>query len=506
MARFLGIDISKDRVRAALVRTSYRRVAIEALLEAPIPEDGSATKALADLLGRAKVDAVGVALPGDRCFYRRVELPATAQKEMDSVLAFELESSIPFELEGAVFDHRLLRARPAEPGAEEQLVVFAAIAKIEDVQERIDLVKDALGREPDTVEPGSITLANLVSLVPELLSNEKTPEGEPVPTAILDLGETRSELLLLERGEPCFARTISRGTQGLPKSAEDIARELKQSFLAWRAAGGATPTKLHLIGQGAAAQGAETFLEAMLGVPVHKLTAIRAEGIKPEDQERVPAFARAIAIAMANEGKSRSLNLRQGPLEVARSYAFLREKAPLLTGLSLVLLVSFGFSLVAEMRALGSEHEVLEQELKATTKEVFGEETTDMARANELLEKGPAGEDDPFPHADAFDVMVELGKAVPKDVVHDVAEFDVARGHAVIQGLVPDGTDAQATADRIASSFKQNPCMRDVKVSKVTQFGAEKQKYILEMDVRCEDKKKKTDSSKAEPKTEEGEK
>ena len=114
-------------------------------------------------------------------------------------------------------------------------------------------------------------------------------------------------------------------------------------------------------------------------------------------------------------------------------------------------------------------------------------------------------EEDPFPHADGFDVMVELSKAVPKDVVHDVAEFDVARGHAVIQGLLPTGSDAQATVDKIAASFKLNPCMRDVKVSKVTQFGAEKQKYILELDVRCEEKKKKTDSSKAEAaKPEEG--
>lgn len=537
MARLLGIDISNRHVRAAVLRTSYRQVAVEALLEVGFPLGDSPVAALQEVAAKLKVDAVGVALSGDRCFYRRLELPATAAKEIDSVLAFELESSIPFEMEGAVYDHRLLRGVGEKGSENEQLVVFAAIARIEDVQDRIDLVKEAIGREPDTVEPGSITLANLGAVVPELFAPAHI-DGQPAPLALLDLGETRSEIVIIDRGEASFSRTVSRGTEGLPESANAIARELKQSFAAWRASGGRPVGSLVLIGSGAGVQGAEVFLGAALGIPVKPLFAPaaapplaaqgidsppvlaaptllgkaktvrlkgRLESMRPEDEARLPSFAKAIAIALGTEAKSHALNLRQGPLEVARSYAFLREKLPLLSGLGAVILVSFGFSLVAELRALSSERAILDEQLKATTRETFGEEVTDMVRANELLEKSPAGEEDPFPHTDAFDVMVELSKAVPKDVVHDVAEFDVARGHAVIQGLLPTGSDAQATVDKIAASFKLNPCMRDVKVSKVTQFGAEKQKYILELDVRCEEKKKKTDSSKADTtKPEEG--
>ncbi len=511
MARLLGIDISNRHVRAAVLRTSYRSVAIEALLEASYAPGDSPVAALQEIAGKLKVDAVGVALAGDRCFYRRLELPATAAKEVDSVLAFELESSIPFEMEGAVYDHRRLRTIGDKGSEGEQLVVFAAIARIEDVQDRIDLVKEAIAREPDSVEPGSITLANLGAVVPEL-GEPATVDGQPAPVALLDLGDTRSEIVIIDRKEASFARTVSRGTDGLPGNADNIARELKQSFAAWRASGGGPVGSLLLVGSGAGVQGAEVFLQAALGIPVKPLFAStkadipvpgakpqkatgRLEGLKLEDEARLPSFAKAIAIALGTDSKSRALNLRQGPLEVARSYAFLREKLPLLSGLGAVILVSFGFSLVAEMRALASERAILDEQMKATTRETFGEEVTDMARATELLEKGPAGEEDPFPHADAFDVMVELSKAVPKDVVHDVAEFDVSRGHAVIQGLLPTGSDAQATVDKIVGSFKLNPCMRNVKVSKVTQFGAEKQKYILELDVQCEDKKKKTESS-----------
>jgi general secretion pathway protein L len=102
-----------------------------------------------------------------------------------------------------------------------------------------------------------------------------------------------------------------------------------------------------------------------------------------------------------------------------------------------------------------------------------------------------------MPRVDAFDVMVGLSRAVPPTVVHDVADLDVSRGHAVIQGLLPTGGNAQETTDIIATAMKENPCFRDVKVQRTTQFSAEKQKYILELDLRCEDKKdaKKADAA-----------
>ncbi|MBL8740541.1 MAG: pilus assembly protein PilM, partial [Myxococcales bacterium] len=333
MARLLGIDISSRHVRAAVLRTAYRSVVLEALLEQSYLPGDSPVPALQEIASKLKVDAVGVALPGDRCFYRRLELPATAAKEVDSVLAFELESSIPFEMEGAVYDHRQLRTVGAKGSDGEQLVVFAAIARIEDVQDRIDIVKEAISREPDSVEPGSITLANLQAIVPEL-SEPAELDGQPAPVALLDLGDTRSEIVIIDGKEASFARTVSRGTDGLPGSADAIARELKQSFAAWRASGGGPVGSLLLVGSGAGVQGAEVFLQAALGIPVKPLFAStkaalpgakpqkatgRLEGLKLEDEARLPSFAKAIAIALGTDTKSRALNLRQGPLEVARS-------------------------------------------------------------------------------------------------------------------------------------------------------------------------------------------
>ncbi len=481
MARLAGIDIGSRIVRVAVIRTAYRKVFLETLTEVPIGDDGPAA-AVGQALKGLRPDSIAVALPGARCYCRRVELPLAAQKELENVLTLELEGSIPFEMEGAVFDKRQLKSTDPQ-----SLLIFAAIARIDDVQQYIDVVRDGVGREPDSVDTGSLTLANLVPVVPEL-------SGASGPVAVLDLGEARSELVVLDGGEAAFVRTVSRGTDGLPGNAPAIGRELKQSFAAWRALGGAPVEALFLVGSGVSIQGAEAYLSGTVGVPVTRLPAARIEGATEAHIESLPVYARAVALALSISGRSRSLNLRQGPLEAAQSFAFLREKLPLLSGLGAVILVSFGFNIVAELRALSSERSILDEQLKATTREVLGEETLDIARANELLEKGPAGEDDPAPGVDAFDVMVQLSKAVPPDIVHDVADLDIARGHAVIQGLVPTGTDAQKAADRIAAAMRENPCFRDVKIQKVVQHNTEKQKYILEMDLRCADKdpKKKT--------------
>ena len=501
MARLAGIDIGTSVVRVALLRTSYRRVAVEALAEAPIGEGGEAA-AIAAAMAGIKSDGIGVALPGDRCYYRRVELPATAQRELDSVLAVELESTVPFEMDGFVFDHRLLRRASSNPG---MLTVFAALAQTSDVEARIELVRNVTGRDPEVVGPGAVPLVSLLALLPELGNPKRIVAPPPIvsplaapgipgaalaelaapilappaigPVALLDLGETRSEILLIANAEPVFARTLSRGTQGLPASAEALVRELANTFGAWRSQAGDAVSSLYLVGMGARAHGAEAYLSGHLGIPVTHLPLPVLDGVKPEDAGSLPLFAKAIALALSLEGRSKSLNLRQGALATTRSYSFLREKVPLLSGLAAVIAVSFGFSVVAEMRALSAEHDTLTTQLTSASKDILGEESSDPTKIRELIEKGPAaGEDDPMPGADGFDVMVEYSKAVPKEVANDVLEFDLSRGHVTISATIPKEIDAGATTDKIINAMKLNPCFRDPKVQKTVQFGADKQK------------------------------
>ena len=81
------------------------------------------------------------------------------------------------------------------------------------------------------------------------------------------------------------------------------------------------------------------------------------------------------------------------------------------------------------------------------------------------------------------------------EVKHDTLEFDVARNnHVTLQGTVPSVADAQNIADKM----KEHRCFKDVKVSRTIQFSADKQKYTIELDLKCENKKPKADASAAD--------
>jgi len=114
---------------------------------------------------------------------------------------------------------------------------------------------------------------------------------------------------------------------------------------------------------------------------------------------------------------------------------------------------------------------------------VFAEATSDPVRATELLDKSASGSDeDPLPHADAFDVMVQLAQAVPQGMTHDIEELDVQRGHVSVHGIVPTIPDAQ----QIATQLKAVRCFQDVRIVRTNQaLGEDRQKYAMEFEIKC---------------------
>lgn len=478
MPTWLGIDIGSKSVKVALVRSAYRKLALVRLASTDVASSGGLVDAVRTAVGRAlegerqTTDATAVAIEGARAAIHRLLLPATAQKQLGDVLAFELESQIPFELAGAVYDWRLL-----EHGSQDgQLPIVAAVARVEDVRARIDVVKEAAGLEPERVGVGAFALAALVPYEPVLM------EGT---VAVVDLGAQASEVLVLEKGEPTFARTLSVGTDGLPDSAERLARDLRVSFAAHRAQGGAAPSAVFLCGGGAFSNGAEAFLSGSLETPVRVLpepeldvTEVGAEALR-----ELPRYAKAVALALSLAGRGAGLNLRRGPLAYERGFAWVREKVPLLAGLAAVIVVSFVFSAWARLHAVHVEREALRGALGVVTKEVLGVEATTAEEAQDLLSKEVAlSDEDPMPHADAFDVMVLLSEAIPTSMTHDVDELDVQRGHVTLRGIVGSIPDAQS----ISSTLAEDRCLTDVKLKSTTQaIGTDRQKYVIELELKC---------------------
>jgi general secretion pathway protein L len=494
MPTWLGIDIGSAHVKAALVRSAYRKTALVRLGSADVAQSPSLVEAVRVAVTRAiegepGPDAVAASLEGSRAAIHRLLLPGTAMKQIDEVLPYELAAQVPFDLDESVFDWRILD-QPRDDG---QLPIVAAVGRLEEVRARIELVKEATGYEPERIAVGALALGALVPAIPSL--------GEAGTVAIVDLGAKGIEVLVLERGETVFARTLSTGTEGLPGSAPRLAREIRLSFAAHRAAGGAPPERVVLCGGGAFVSGAEGFLSGELEMPVQLLPEPALDTSALGEQAReLPRYAKAVALALSLGGRAPGMNLRRGPLTFERGFAWVRDRLPVLAGLAAVVLVSFVFSGWARLYEVHAERGALQRALGAVTKEVLGSEADTAQEAQDLLAKEAAlTEQDPMPHADAFDVMVRLSEAVPTTVTHDVEELDVQNGHVTVRGVAGSIPEAQS----IATALGENKCMNDVKIKSTTQaVGGDRQKYLMEFQLKCPEdakaaSKKKGDSSAA---------
>jgi general secretion pathway protein L len=488
MARFVGIDISPTHVRAALVRSRMRAMVVERLLEV----DRSHVETLEQALQTCVLpllehgEAMAVAVDGNEAFFHRLTLPASARKQIEEVLPFELEAQVPVEFDDLIHDFRIIPSRA--PGKEIRLITAAAHA--ERVVGLVGLVRGALGREPERVGCGSLPLANLANVCPRL--------QEPGPIALVDVEADRTEVLILAGGALVAARTLSVGMQALPDDAQALSGQLRQTFAAWAASGGEAVSHVWLLGLGALDPKAPAYLSYTLGVITESITASAFTTDLPEGEPLLPRYAKAIALA-AGLKNPRDLNLRKGGLTFERGYEFVKDKVPLLTGLAGSILISFLFATWAESRALSREHDMLTEALATVSQNVLGEETSDPEEALLALERGRTSTADPMPHADAFDLLVGISKAIPMEVTHDIEDFDLerTRRRVKIKGVVSSGADAQ----KVTKEIKKIRCVQNVKDPKITQvINSERKKYQLEFIFRCPE-----DEAKAKPKKPKGE-
>lgn len=509
MSTFLGIDIGTTAVKVAAIRTAYRKVQLVGLASVEIGQVGGVVEAIQAaaraVVGERGADAIATSVEGQRATIRMLGLPASAAKSIGEVLPFELESALPFDVTESVYDWRVLPGMREKKG--EELAVLVAVARIADVQARIDAIKTAMGAEPERISVGAFPVANLVPWLPGLGegadARPREDAGPPRVIAMVDLGTVTSDVILLKNGEPVFARTVGLGTKGLPGTAAKLARELRTTIAAHRSQGGDPPTRVLLCGGGSYVSGAEAFLSSALELPVETLPmpTLDATGatVTQEQVSTMAKFAKSIGLALGLTRAGLGVNLRRGPLAFERGFAWVREKVPVLAGLAAVILVSFLFGAWAQLYAKSKERAVLEKSLATVSKEVLGEETNSPARANELLTaQTTLADDDPLPHADAFDVMVKLSEAIPATMTHDIEELNIEKGHVIVHGIVGSIPEAQQIRTNVAAER----CFQDPKITRTTaQVGGSAQKYVLEFDIKCPEDMKGAEKKKAQAAT-----
>jgi general secretion pathway protein L len=472
MARLVGIDVRATHVRVVLLQTQYRSVKLVAFRQAPLAGPHELEEALR-LVGLPLVqqgEHVATCVSGDQLFIRDIELPAAASKQLSDVVPFEIEAQVPLDFDELCYDYRVIGPRAGRGG----LRVLSVATRISIVRQQRDFVQRALGVEPERVGAGPLPLANLAQMVPELRA--------PGLVAVLDVGLGSSDLVVLQDGLPVFARTLSVGAEA---GGQAMIAALRQSQAAWLQRGSEPFLRLYLAGAGPTIEGAGPVLAEALGLAVTPLPELAFEGVPPG---ALTGFEKALGLALGLTGTARDLNLRRGPLAYQHSYAFLKTKLPVVAALVGIILISFIFSVWAKGKSLDAENESLRQTLASLSEQTLGERVESAEELTEILDRaGSAQEKDPQPELDGFDIMVEVSKSIPEDIVHDIDEFDVQGDKVKLFGIV----SATDEAERIHDELGKHSCFKNVTLSKISQVvNSNRQKYTLTFDVACSADKK----------------
>lgn len=470
MTRALGIDLEAERVRVAVLRAAYRKVALEHLVEEAVSEHAGTEEALKACLDKVgPVDVICTTLRGGETFVQVLSVPASAAKRLDDVLPFELEAALPLEIGEVVFDYETLGAAVAG-----QLPILAVAARKTHVSREIARVLRATGQEPERVGAAQLELSQLVRLTPSLAT-----VAEPI--CIVRLAPESTDVCLAVGGEARAGRTLSIGVAEFPEAAERLAAQLRQTLASFEAHGPSTE-RIVLVGEGAVIEGMCEFLSARLPVTVEVLPPLGLDGIDALDRTKFPSFA--LALATAAHGLRRSgFDLRQGELSFERGYGFVKDKAPLLSVLGVLLVLSFLFATWAQGRALEAEKASLEASLELLTQDTFGKRIADPEEAESELDRvRKAKPEDPMPYLDGFGVAVAISETLPKEIVHDIEQFEFSKGKLNMRGIVSTTDEAQ----RVAKALDEHRCIEGTNVSKISQVvNSERARYVMDAKVVC---------------------
>lgn len=478
MSLVLGLEVTPRAVRGAFFRTTLRGFEMERYAESVLPrsvESESTAEALRtavrEVIGQSPrpPDRIIASLDGQSASLRLFELPAGLEKKVGEVLPGLLESVLPFPIEDAVIDYQIA-------GRDGTNIQIMAVAVPRDtVAKRLNELRDA-GVSPRELGVGASAFDGLGALLPESMRDRTL--------LVVDVGHENTDLCVLTAGNCTFARTVSGGMNLVETGKrQELGASLQRTLAAYRAQRSEDPDLILLSGETAPMESARQWLSGQLGIECGVVPLPSAHGA---DDETVPKFARAAALAARATMRKRKLDLRQGEFASKAAAGQLRKNLRLIAICTAAVVLTFSVSLFARYRVARAEHEQLVEKLASVSEDLFGEQTRSASHARELLTAGPKV-NDPLPRFDAYDVLEAISEGIPAEIQHDTRRLLIEiddegdNGRLEIQGTV----GSIAERDRIVDELQDHRCFAEVEKGSISAAAEDRKSYKLVVKIRC---------------------
>jgi hypothetical protein len=259
---------------------------------------------------------------------------------------------------------------------------------------------------------------------------------------------------------------------------------LQRTLASYRAQRSEEPSLILLSGETAPMESARQWLTEQLGIECGTVPLPSAPGA---DEDTLPKFAKAAALAGRAITRKKQLDLRRGEFASKAAAGELRKHMRLIAVCLAAVLLSFVVSLGARYRVARAEHERLTGTLAEVSEDLLGEEVRSALYARELLTSGPRI-DDPLPRFDAYDVLEAISESVPEDIAHDTRRLlieiddDGQSGRFEIQGTV--GTIAER--DRLVEELQAHRCFAEAEKGSISTAVEDRKDYKVAVKVACE--------------------
>lgn len=174
-----------------------------------------AANKMADLINKTKgikmkTRFVHACLPDNQTFIKLITIPMMPEDEIPQAVEWAAEHNLPFTLDEIYIDWQVIRKTP-----ENKLLILLGAAPRETVDSYTQLIQDG-GLIPLTME------AEALAIVRSLI-RQKNNEPDDQGTAIIDLGATRSSLIIYGNG-------AVHSIFSLPISGNEITKSISQKL------------------------------------------------------------------------------------------------------------------------------------------------------------------------------------------------------------------------------------------------------------------------------------
>lgn len=238
MAITVGLDIGSEAVRAAVVESSKSGAVLRRFAEMPLPpglvhagdivDENAVAEVVSALWKRHHLPRkrVVVGIANQRVIVRQVDVPHLEEDELADALPFQIQDAIPIPVEEAVLDFVPLEEYTTPEG--DLMLSILVVAAQREMVEGLVRVANAAGLSVLSIDLQSFGLVR-AAFGADLLV------GGSGPQALLDIGASMSQVVVVRGGITRFVRILPTGGEnftetlmtGMSLSRED-AEEMKR--------------------------------------------------------------------------------------------------------------------------------------------------------------------------------------------------------------------------------------------------------------------------------------